>query len=186
MKVIINLLVCLAILVLAQKSQAQPSDWQPATIGLHIASAHAAPGFNNNNPGLYARWGSGPLDGLTLGHIRKNSLGNASTYVAYTARTDRYATRVGTYSAALSAGIISGYYKSAGTYTPGQAVPSGGTLWQPADGGPVQVLKPTLSPLLIPSVAVHITRSAALRLAYLHKSGQYGARAVHLTAEWSF
>ena len=164
----------------------QKNPWLPTTIGLHIASAHAASGFNNENPGLYARWGSGPVEGLTIGHITRNSLGNASTYVAYTAQTNRHATTLGSYSAALSAGVISGYYKSAGNYTAGTPVPSGATVWQPAGTGPAQVLKPTLSPLLIPSVAAHITPSAALRVAYLHKSGQYGARAVHLAAEWSF
>ena len=113
---------------LSQNDAPNPSPWLPTTIGLHIASAHAAPGFNNVNPGLYARWGSGPLKGLTIGHITSNSLGNASTYVAYTAQTDRYATSLGSYSAALSAGVISGYYKSAGNYTAGAPVPSGATI----------------------------------------------------------
>jgi hypothetical protein len=60
-------------LVLADEVQSKD------TIGLHLATAHEKPNFNNENPGIYYRNSSG----LTLGSYF-NSERNQSNYAGYT------------------------------------------------------------------------------------------------------
>lgn len=67
------------------------------TIGLHLASAHSRPGFENATVGVYLRRD----DGLTLGALR-NSYGRLSAYGAWTLQTDDQ--RFG-----LTVGAITGY-----------------------------------------------------------------------------
>lgn len=55
-----------------------------AIIGVHVATAHFAPGYNDSNPGLYARL----ANGLTIGTYY-NSERRTSTYVGITC-TDLY------------------------------------------------------------------------------------------------
>lgn len=56
-------------------TQAQAQSEGRAVAGLHIASAHDAPGFESRNWGLYHRWASG----VTVGAFH-NSYGRNSAY----------------------------------------------------------------------------------------------------------
>ncbi len=62
------------------------------TIGLHLLTAHAVPGYEAVTPGAYARHESG----FTLGAYR-NSIGRASAYAGWTFETEdrRFALTVG-------------------------------------------------------------------------------------------
>lgn len=181
-----------------QTVKAEPNLWLPSTVGLHIASAHSQPGYNNDNPGVSLRWQQGPLSGLTLGYLR-NSLSQSSSYIAYTASTERYSTRVGTYSAAISLGLINGYRQDKRTTSrsvvtrDGQPAATGQEAACLASGSCLVhtridwVDAPDTSYLVAPSIAWHATPSAALRLSWLpNKSQTVGAHALHLSAEWSF
>ena len=80
----------------------------PEVVGLHIGSHHFTPApkhigtWNDNNPGVYARWSNG----VTVGTLR-NSERRQSTYLAMTWETPR---RYGL-SASVTAGGITGYSK---------------------------------------------------------------------------
>ena len=67
------------------------------TIGLHVASVHSEPGFNNVNPGVYYRH-----NGFTVGAYY-NSMRRLSTYAGYTIETS------GRVTFALTAGVVTGY-----------------------------------------------------------------------------
>ncbi len=71
------------------------------TIGLHLASWHSKPGFNNVNPGLYVR----SADGWTLGGYR-NSYDQPTVYAGWTLERDVLGVRAG-----LTAGLATGYEK---------------------------------------------------------------------------
>ncbi|ACB34533.1 hypothetical protein Lcho_2267 [Leptothrix cholodnii SP-6] len=70
---------------------------EPVTVGLHLATAHTAGGYNPVNPGLYIR----TARGLTLG-IYRNSMRATSAYAAYTHEW------LGGHLA-LTAGAVTGY-----------------------------------------------------------------------------
>ena len=83
----------LAVALLAAITISATAD---AAIGLHIASQHfPEKSYNNDNPGVYARFDNG----LTIGTYR-NSFRRQATYAAYTYEYGRFA---------VSAGLISGY-----------------------------------------------------------------------------
>lgn len=67
------------------------------TYGLHIASAHSKPGFQDRNPGAYVRFSSG----LTLGGYRNSDSGQ-SLYATWLFASDKH-------PFALSAGVVLGY-----------------------------------------------------------------------------
>jgi len=80
----------------------------PEVVGLHIGSHHFTPApkhigtWNDNNPGVYARWSNG----VTTGTLR-NSERRQSVYLAMTWETPRWHGL----SAAITAGGITGYAK---------------------------------------------------------------------------
>lgn len=71
---------------------------EPLRVGLHLASVHTSPGFNNSNPGIYVR----AANGFTAGVLR-NSYRRTSAYAGWTWETK------GRVTAALTVGAITGY-----------------------------------------------------------------------------
>lgn len=76
----------------------------PSSVGLHIGSHHFTDrehgAWNNVNPGVFARWGSG----LVVGTLR-NSESRQSVYVGHAWQSPRWAGL----SVDLTAGAITGY-----------------------------------------------------------------------------
>lgn len=70
-------------------------------LGLHLATAHSAPGFEAATPGIYMRAGYG----FTAGAYR-NSYGKGSAYVAWTLETGDF---LGQRRFALTVGAVTGY-----------------------------------------------------------------------------
>jgi hypothetical protein len=146
----------------------------PAVVGVHLVSYHVEKGgssdpgdmgWNNKNPGLYAKWGNG----LTVGAYR-NSLYRNSAYLGWTFsdNTDRFA---------LTLGAVSGYDKiteGTGDY---QAV-----RCDEANGCRTVNLKSVILPLLVPSIRVGITDRLSARISLLAVPKQPAA--VHLSMEW--
>lgn len=91
----------LTALALALACSGAGAELLPETVGAHVASWHVHEGFNNVNPGLYARWDSG----LTMGAYW-NSERAMSAYAGWTFsfQEDRYA---------LTVGAVSGYQRAA-------------------------------------------------------------------------
>ena len=91
-------LVCLLACLLASlAAKAQ------VTVGVHLASVHSQPGYNNTNPGVYLQAGNG----ITLGTYR-NSVRAQSSYLAYTLHSAPQAW-AGDARLSLSMGAVSGY-----------------------------------------------------------------------------
>jgi hypothetical protein len=70
-------------------------------LGLHLATAHSAPGFETATPGIYLRAESG----FTAGAYR-NSNGRGSAYLAWTWETGDF---LGQRRFALTVGAVTGY-----------------------------------------------------------------------------
>jgi hypothetical protein len=156
---------------LAFSAQAQSL---PTVVGVHLVSYHAEKGgssdpgdqgWNNKNPGLYARWGNG----LTVGAYR-NSLYRNSAYLGWTFSDsiDRFA---------ITLGAVSGYDKI--TEGPGdyQAV-----RCDEANGCRTVNLKSVILPLFVPSIRIGITDHFSARLSVLAVPKHPAA--VHLSMEW--
>ena len=94
------------LLVFTAVASSAHAQTTPAAIGLHLGSHHfsAAPaghrGWNDSNPGVYARWSNG----LTVGTLY-NSERRQSVYAAWTWETERWHGL----TAAITAGVITGY-----------------------------------------------------------------------------
>jgi hypothetical protein len=164
----------LVLSVLAALAFTAQADALPAVVGAHLVSHHAEKGgssdpgdrgWNNKNPGLYARWGNG----FTLGAYR-NSLFRNSAYLGWTLSdsADRLS---------VTLGAVSGYDKI--TDGPGdrQAVRCDG-----ANGCRVVNLKNVVLPLFVPSVRVGLTEKLSARLSVLAVPRHPAA--VHLSLEW--
>ncbi len=136
------------------------SQFKGITLGLHTATWHSAnrsdidQPYESRTPGVYMR----TPGGLTVGHL-SNSLGNRSTYVAWTlplasSQTHHRTGRITSAQASidLTAGVITGYPTA-----------------------PVM-------PLLTPSLSLRIG-SIAMRLIALPKGHPKGAAAVNLAFE---
>lgn len=187
MKTAINLLLAAIVLVLAFTftPKAKASELLPSTVGLHLVSHHmhtppeGQPGFNNANHGIYARWDNGITAGTLV-----NSLNRRSNYLAWTGER-QITPRI---SVAITAGAISGYDTLVTENHTGPAPEGQHTdVRCNAQGQCRQVLlKPTLTPLFVPSVAAAITPRLRARLSWLVKTHADSANALHLSAEWSF
>ena len=174
----------LSTLANAQKNAETANPWLPTTVGVHLVSHHINGGttpsgakihWNNENPGIYARW----ANGLTVGTLR-NSLSNQSVYVGYTAETQAVQVLGQPLSLGITAGVISGYDRiteGPGDYTQRRCN---------AQGCRAVNLKRILSPMLVPSVAWQASQHAAARLSYIPRSGGDSAAALHLSVEWRF
>ena len=96
------------LLVFTAVASSAHAQTTPAAIGLHLGSHHfsAAPaghrGWNDSNPGVYARWSNG----LTVGTLY-NSERRQSAYAAYMLESSRWHGL----SASVMAGAITGYTK---------------------------------------------------------------------------
>jgi hypothetical protein len=94
------------LLVFTAVASSAHAQTAPAAIGLHLGSHHfSAPpaghrGWNDSNPGVYARW----ANGFTVGTLY-NSERRQSVYAAWTWETQRWHGL----TAALTAGAITGY-----------------------------------------------------------------------------
>jgi hypothetical protein len=159
MKNTLKLIAALLISTSVNPAFSQENTWAPTIIGAHLVTAHTEAGFNNTNPGVYARWadasGTGPVAGTY-----HNSERAQSAYAGYSWswRTSGSGGQpnTGALSASITAGLITGYRAA-------------------------KVL-----PLLVPSAAWHTSQHTALRLTYVPKIEKRGAHALHLSAEWSF
>lgn len=155
----------------------------PAVMGLHLGSKHLtasdAPGsrgWNETNPGVYARW----ANGVTVGAYQ-NSLFRTSVYAGWTWETGQ---RHGL-SAAVTVGAVSGYDVMTADSRTGASL-TGLRVETRCDAigcRPVG-LRSVITPLIVPSIAYQVTPSAALRMGLLLAQRQ--ASAVHLMAEWRF
>lgn len=152
-------------LALLTATAAQALDLKPDTLGLHTVSHHfhefnvpGNGGWNNNNFGLYARWG-----GFTAGAYR-NSLYRDSYYVGWTWESDR----IGPVYLALTAGAVTGYDKMVADSRNGP-LPAGTRTEVRCDGAgcrPV-ALKDVIAPMLVPSVRLPITERVSARVGLL-------------------
>jgi hypothetical protein len=71
------------------------------TVGLHIASYHDAPGFNNTNPGLYVKLDNGVVIGGYHNSLRRQSLYAGKHYSLYES---------GAMELGLTVGLVGGYH----------------------------------------------------------------------------
>lgn len=178
------LLIAAALLSTAASAAQPASPLLPTTVGLHLVSHHLGSNgarWNNNNTGVYARWSNG----FTVGTLR-NSLNRQGTYAAWTwQHTPASAPRV---TLGLTAGITSGYDRLVQDDFTGQ--PGAGQHTDVrcnAEGRCRTVLlKSVLVPLVVPSVALHITPRLSARLSFVPKTGRDAAHALHFSTEWSF
>lgn len=120
-------------------------------IGTHLYTLHDNPGFQNNTPGIYARFDNG----TTLGLVRNSEDGD-SAYLAWTPETNTLTIGPAKVSAAISLGGMVGY-KSC-----------------------------TVCPLVVPSVAHHITDNWRVRISRLFKYNEQGSGGWHLSTEYKF
>lgn len=125
------------------------------TLGLHLLTAHAMPGYEAVTPGIYARHESG----ATFGAYR-NSIGRRSAYAGWTFESGRFA---------LTVGAVSGYERRCRTDR--WTEPNGSISTNPVCSGHVG---DKLGPLLAPSVRIGHAR---LSLVAFKKP------AVHLSVE---
>jgi hypothetical protein len=72
-------------------------------LGIHLATAHSAPGLNDKNPGLYVRAGA-----LAAG-VYRNSHNVTSAWAGYTWETDRRQVGPVYVRGAVTAGGVTGY-----------------------------------------------------------------------------
>ena len=134
-------------------TQPPASAWLPTRMGLHIASAHSSRAYNNTNLGVYLSWQDTGGDGPILGTYY-NSERRQSVYAVYT--WAYRPTTTSAFSAAVSAGLVTGYLGRSATL------------------------------LLVPSIATHLSTATSLLLTYAPKSDKRGAHALLLSTEWKF
>ena len=80
-------------------AMAAPASVKAATVGLHLASKHDKPGFNDTNPGVYLR----NRGGYTVGTVY-NSVDRQAFYAGYT-----FSRNLGKTEVAVTVGGITGY-----------------------------------------------------------------------------
>lgn len=142
-----------------KSAQSTESALLPNTLGLHIGSRHSAPGFNDTNPGLYARWADANGNGWALGAYQ-NSERAKSVWGGYSFSSPKLGLgSVGARALGIGAGL---------------------TL-----GGVTGYRAAKLLPLIVPSAALH-WGDAAARLTYVPKVEKRGAAALHLSLEYRF
>lgn len=172
----------------ARAAEAVDQDKRPAllptTVGLHLHSVHLGDqgrNWNNANRGLYARWSNG----LTVGAVR-NSLDRTGFYAGWTG--ERALGSVGglPVSAAITLGATTGYdrlVQDAFTGQPGRGQHTA-TRCDATGRCRTVLLREVVTPLVVPSVAMHISPRAAVRLSFIPKVGADADHALHLAIEW--
>jgi hypothetical protein len=157
----------------------------PTAVGLHLHSHHfSRPGrqWNDANHGAYLRWDNG----LTVGAVR-NSLYRTGVYVGWTGERTVATVAGMRVSAAITLGATSGYDRLVQDDYAGQPGKGQHTdVRCDASARCRQVLlRDVITPLVVPSVAVHITPRTAARLSWIHKTGADADHALHLSIEWA-
>lgn len=137
---------------------AEQAQAQGLTVGAHLASWHSEPGYNDRNPGLYARTAEGWTAGAYCNSESRSPLfptAPACRVSAYAGRTWGRAIAPGL-SADLTAGLITGYERA-------------GVL-----------------PMVVPSLRIG-TADLALRLAAIPRiDPKRGSHVVHVMVEGRF
>lgn len=180
---IANIIIALAICAFFSNAKAEGIP-KPTVIGAHLYSYHFDnkaydtvivdgnttttahnSGYNNRNPGLYARWSNG----VTVGTYY-NSNKNQSYYVGktFTDDADRFS---------VTLGLVSGYTKvEIGKDPTGREQCS-------APGNCIMVEgRKVILPMLVPSVRIGITDHLSARLALM--ATQTLKPITHLSLEW--
>lgn len=156
----------------------------PTTVGLHLQSVHLGDqgrAWNNANRGLYARWSNG----LTVGAVR-NSLDRTGVYVGWTGERTLGHVAGLPVSAAITLGASTGYDRLVQDDFAGQPGAGQHTDVRCDAAGRCRtvLLRDVVTPLLVPSVAMHISPRAAVRLSFIPKVGADADHALHLSIEW--
>jgi hypothetical protein len=181
----------------ATPEQATRPALLPITVGLHLHSHHAGngcpppvagqtgtvcKGWNDANHGAYLRWGNG----LTVGAVR-NSLYRTGVYVGWTGERTVATVAGMRVSAAITLGATSGYDRLVQDDYAGQPGKGQHTDVRCDTSGRCRqvLLRDVITPLVVPSVAVHINPRTAARLSWIHKTGADADHALHLSIEWA-
>lgn len=156
----------------------------PTTVGLHLHSVHLGDqsrAWNNANRGLYARWSNG----LTVGAVR-NSLDRTGVYVGWTGERTLGQVAGLPVSAAITLGASTGYDRLVQDDFTGQPGAGQHTDVRCDAAGRCRtvLLRDVVTPLLVPSVAMHVSPRAAVRLSFIPKVGADADHALHLSIEW--
>lgn len=158
---------------------------QPTTVGLHLHSVHLGDqgrDWNNANRGVYARW----HNGITAGVVR-NSLDRTGLYLAWTG--ERALGHVGglPVSAAITLGATTGYDRLVQDDFAGQpgAGQHTGVRCDATGRCRTVLLRDVITPMVVPSVALHISPRTAARLSFFPKVGADADHALHLSIEWT-
>lgn len=84
----------------------------PKKVGLHIASWHSEPGYNNSNPGFNAQWDNDFTTGFYKNSESKPGAHKTSVYVGRIWQTERsHFAGVG-WSSSLTVGLVTGYARA--------------------------------------------------------------------------
>ncbi len=183
-----KILLGLSLVLLSAVSRA---DVLPETIGLHLGSVHlqsavSAPGsrgWNDNTQGIYAIW----RNGLTLGHVPRNSLFQPTTYAGWTSPEWKpFPAPVGL---SVTVGAASGYDKLVANLAPGQVAPPGTRTVNRCNaslGCRNVAVKDAIIPLLSLNAGGPIYGNLRWRASLLAKTHEDSSAALMFSAEWRF
>lgn len=160
------------------------SALHPTAVGLHLHSTHLGDqrrDWNNANRGVYARWGNG----LTLGIVR-NSLYRTGLYAAWTGERAMGHVAGLPVSAAITLGATTGYDRLVQDDFTGQPGKGQHTDVRCNASGRCRtvLLRDVVTPMAVPSVALHISSRTAMRLSFFPKVGADADHALHLSLEF--
>ncbi len=166
-------------------------DLMPATVGLHLGSTHlqsavSAPGsrgWNDNTQGIYAIW----PNGLTLGHVPRNSLFQPTTYAGWTSPEWKpFPVPVGL---SVTVGAATGYDKLVANLAPDQAAPPGTRTVNRCNaslGCRNVAVKDAIVPLASINAGGPISGNLRWRVSLLAKTHEDSSAALMFSAEWKF
>lgn len=185
-------LATLAIGLLAISSACAEDSLMPSTLGVHLGSKHLqsavqAPGsrgWNDNTQGIYAIW----PNGLTLGHVPRNSLFQPTTYAGWTtpALTSPFGLPV---DLSATLGVATGYDRLVAELAPGQAAPAGTrhvVRCNSALGCRNVAVKDAVVPMLALHAGGQIVGNLRWRASLLLKTHQDSSAALMFSTEWRF
>ena len=170
---------------------AHAHDLAPAIVGAHLHAYHleraaqtpGSLGWNDRTPGVYAIW----RNGLTLGHVPRNSLYQRTTYAGWT--SPEWAPAQLPVRASLTLGAATGYDRLVAELAPGQAAPANTrtVVRCNATAGcrPVAV-RETMVPMVSVNLAAHLVGGLYWRASLLAKTHRDSSAAVLLSTEWRF
>lgn len=184
-----KILLGLGLVLLAGVSRA---DVLPATVGLHLGSVHlqsavsatGSRGWNDNTQGVYAIW----ANGLTLGHVPRNSLFQPTTYAGWT--TPELVHPLGLpLNLSATIGAASGYDKLVANLAPGQVAPPGTRTVNRCNAA-LGCRNVAVKDAIVPMLAFHaggpISGNLRWRVSLLAKTHEDSSAALMFSAEWKF